>query len=79
MSKTPEELFTSEENAKFRAWAIKKSKFLEGLIDDLSDKINNQYEATSTLVDEAVDRAERAQRALRRHEKDNDHHEHDEK
>lgn len=69
---------TDEEYLRFRQAVIKKLKTLEGLIDDSFDKINENYEATSMLVDEAVDQATRSQRAVRRLKKELDEHEHEE-
>ena len=61
----------------FEKYVAKKLKFLEGLIDDAFIKINDNYEATSSLVDDAVDQATRAQRAVRRLKKDFDDHDHE--
>ena len=66
------------EYLRFRKAVIKKLKFLEGLIDDAFQKISDNYEASSTVVDEALDHAVRAERAVRRLRKEFDEHEHEE-
>lgn len=62
----------------WRRWVMKKLKFLEGLIDDQWQKINDIDESNTIVVDEATDRAARAQRAVRRLKKVFEDHEHEE-
>lgn len=69
---------TQEEFLRFRKAVVKKLKFLEGLIDDAFQKINDNDNRYTELTDEAVDKADRAQRAVRRLKKEFDDHEHEE-
>lgn len=57
---------TDEEFLLFRRAVIKKLKFLEGLIDDSFQKISDLDNRLTENVDEAIDRAARAERAVRR-------------
>lgn len=57
---------TREEFERFKRAVIKKLKLLEGLIDDFYDKVNELDNRTTELTDEAIDRAARAERAVRR-------------
>ena len=59
-----------EEYLKFRKAVIKKLNFLEGLIDDAFEKINEIDNRATELTDEAIDRASRAERAVRRLKKE---------
>lgn len=63
---------TDEEFLRFKKAVIKKLKFLEGLIDDAFDKINENDDRLTQLTDEAVERAARAERAVRRLKKEFD-------
>jgi hypothetical protein len=72
-----DEPVTQEEFLKFRRAVVKKLKFLEGLIDDSFQKINDNDDRTTQVVDEAVDQATRAMRAVRRLKKEYDEHEHE--
>lgn len=63
---------TREEYDRFRKAVIKKLKFLEGLIDDAFQAISDQKAETAALTDEALDRASRAERAVRRLKKEVD-------
>lgn len=68
---------TDEEFLRFKKAVIKKLKFLEGLIDDAFDQMNKNDERFTMLTDEAIDRAQRAERAVRRLKKEFDDHEHE--
>jgi hypothetical protein len=69
---------TDDEFLKFKRAVILKLKFLEGLIDDLAKKIADDDDRLTQNVDEAIDRSNRAQRAVRRLQKEFDEHEHEE-
>lgn len=64
-------------DADFRRWALKKIKLLEGLIDDLYQKDSDWRDAQQQIVDEALDKAARAQRAVRRVKNEFDGHTHE--
>lgn len=68
---------TDEEYLAFRKAVIKRLKFLESLIDDAFKLINENDDKDSQLVDEAIERSQRAERAVRRLRKDFDEHEHE--
>lgn len=59
-----------EDYPKFRKAVIKRLKFLEGLIGDAFEKISEVESHTAELTDEAIDHAQRAQRAVRRLQKE---------
>jgi CHASE1-domain containing sensor protein len=61
---------TREEFRRFKLAVIKKLKFLEGLLDDAFEKINEVENNTVEKTDEALDRASRAERAVRRLKKE---------
>lgn len=65
---------TEEEFQRFRKAVIKKLKYLEGLIDDAFQKINDNDDRYTTTIDEAIDHAARAERAVRRARKALDEH-----
>lgn len=67
---------TREEYDKFRRAVIKKLKYLDGLVSDAFQKINDVESTENELIDEAVDRASRAERAVRRLKKEFEDHEH---
>jgi predicted transcriptional regulator len=72
---------TDEEYDKFRRAVIKKLKFLESQIGDIWEKLGTNDSEYRELTDEAIDRAARAERAVRRVKKafeDHDHEEEDE-
>lgn len=60
---------TREEFDRFRRAVIKKLKAQDTLISDAFLAVANLQEKEDGLVDEALDRATRAQRAVRRLEK----------
>ena len=61
---------SDEEYQRFRKAVIKKLKFLEGLIDDQWQKINDSEANMVEKTDEAINRAARAERAVRRLKKE---------
>jgi len=61
-----------EEWDDFRRKVIRKLKFLEGLIDDAFLKLGEVDDRLTQNVDEAIDKADRAQRAVRRLKKEFD-------
>jgi hypothetical protein len=61
---------TREEYDRFRKAVIKKLKFLEGLCDDAFEKIAEIDGRLTENVDEAIDHANRAERAVRRLKKE---------
>jgi hypothetical protein len=67
-----DEPITREEYDKFRRAVIKKLKFLEGLISDAFQSISDLESKENELVDEAIARAARAERAVRRLKKEFD-------
>lgn len=69
---------TREEFLAFKKAVIKRLKYLDGLISDAFQKISDVDDKDSQLVDEAVDRAARAERAVRRLKKEFDEHDHEE-
>lgn len=66
-----------EEFQRFRKAVIKKLNFLEGLIDDCFQKINDTESNLIEKSDETLDHAARAERAVRRLKKEFDVHEHE--
>lgn len=68
---------TDEEYAKFRKAVIKKLNFLESQIGDIWEKLATNDSEYRELTDEAIDRAARAERAVRRVKKAFDGHEHE--
>jgi len=68
---------TREEFVAFKKAVIKKLKFLEGLIDDAFQAINDCKASTTELTDEALEHSARAERAVRRLKKAFDDHEHE--
>lgn len=78
MGQTTNEPVTREEYDRFRRAVTKKLKFLEGLVDDAFQAISDHKSATAELTDEALDRAQRAERAVRRLKKEFEDHEHEE-
>lgn len=69
---------TDEEYDRFRRAVIKKLKFLEGQIDSAFEAINGNEDTMIANTDEALDKANRALRAVRRLKKDFDEHDHEE-
>lgn len=67
---------TQEEFLKFKKAVIKRLKYLDGLISDAFQKISDVENKENELVDEAIDRASRAERAVRRMKKEFDDHDH---
>lgn len=61
---------TDEEYQRFRKAVIKKLKFLEGLVDDQWQRISDAEANMIEKTDEAIDRAARAERAVRRLKKE---------
>jgi hypothetical protein len=72
------EVITVEDFLKFRKAVIRKLKYLEGLIDDAFVKINENDDRLTQNVDEAIDQARRAGRAVRRVKRTLDEHDHEE-
>lgn len=66
------EFVTREEYQKFRRLVIKKLQKLEALIGDAYEEIAKSESAESELVDEAIKKAERAQRTANRLKKEFD-------
>lgn len=60
---------TDEEFLKFKRVVIKHIKRLDGLVSDCFTQLSEIEAKEDELVDEAIDRATRAQRAIRRLEK----------
>lgn len=60
---------TDEEFLKFKRAVIKKFQKIDDLLGDAFEAIGKLEEKEDGLVDEALDRATRAQRAVRRLEK----------
>ena len=69
---------TDEEYAKFRRAVIKKLRVIDDTIGDIWQKISDNDDRHTQLEDEIVDRAARAERAVRRLRKEFDDHEHEE-
>ena len=69
---------TEEEFLRFKKAVIKRLKYLDGLISDAFQKISDVEDKENAIVDEAVERASRAERAVRRLKKEFDDHDHEE-
>lgn len=63
---------TREEYDRFKRAVIKKLKFLEGLTSDAFQAISDLENKENELVDEAIARSARAERAVRRLKKEFD-------
>jgi len=61
----------------FRIWTQKRLKNLEGLIDDLFEKLDATDDRYRELTDEAIEHSARAQRAVNRIKKALEAHEED--
>lgn len=75
--RSADEPVTQEEFQRFRKAVIKKLKKIDGLISDAFQKIDDVEAHGVEMQDEAVDRAQRAERAVRRLKKAFDDHDHE--
>lgn len=65
-----EDIVTHEQYTKLIRYVKKELKRLEGLIDDSFESISNLDDRLTQNVDEAIEKSNRAQRAIRRLQKE---------